>query len=90
MMPGAMHSMDVVMVNPGLSVVQCRVADHILAGAGQGGGRLRTQAPSSSAQHSLTGMLQRPSLDWSDTHTNAAAVLPRTAPYCRHAGPHHR
>jgi len=32
MMPGAMHSVDVVMSNPGLSLVQCRVADHISAG----------------------------------------------------------
>ncbi|KAI3431459.1 hypothetical protein D9Q98_004511 [Chlorella vulgaris] len=32
MMPGAMHSIDVVMANPGTAVVQCRVADHISAG----------------------------------------------------------
>lgn len=31
-MPGAMHSVDVVMSNPGMSLVQCRVADHISAG----------------------------------------------------------
>ncbi|PSC72045.1 multicopper ferroxidase [Micractinium conductrix] len=32
MMPGAMHSMEVTMANPGVSVLQCRVADHISAG----------------------------------------------------------
>lgn len=32
MMPGAMHSVDVTMANPGSGVVQCRVADHIAAG----------------------------------------------------------
>ena len=32
MMPGAMHSVDVEMANPGNAVVQCRVADHISAG----------------------------------------------------------
>ena len=37
MMPGAMHSVDVVMSNPGLSLVQCRVADHISAGEAAGG-----------------------------------------------------
>ncbi|EFN54070.1 hypothetical protein CHLNCDRAFT_58397 [Chlorella variabilis] len=32
LMPGAMHSVDIVMANPGISTVQCRVADHISAG----------------------------------------------------------
>jgi hephaestin len=32
MMPGAMHSVDIVMANPGTGLVQCRVADHISAG----------------------------------------------------------
>lgn len=32
MMPGAMHTIDIVMANPGTSILQCRVADHISAG----------------------------------------------------------
>ncbi len=31
-MPGAMHTVDVTMVNPGTAVLQCRIADHITAG----------------------------------------------------------
>jgi hypothetical protein len=31
-MPGAMHSVDIVMANPGTGVVQCRVADHVASG----------------------------------------------------------
>ncbi|KAL4429029.1 hypothetical protein ABPG77_006068 [Micractinium sp. CCAP 211/92] len=32
LMPGAMHTVDVTMVNPGTAVLQCRIADHITAG----------------------------------------------------------
>ncbi|KAL4440358.1 hypothetical protein ABPG75_003359 [Micractinium tetrahymenae] len=32
LMPGAMHTADVTMANPGTAVLQCRIADHITAG----------------------------------------------------------
>ena len=35
MMPGSMHTADLVAVNPGLSLVQCRVSDHVAAGGWQ-------------------------------------------------------